>query len=148
MTRHQPPTQSGMQRAAEFTITTLFWLAWLYLIMPLVSLLLWIVGIQLFMEEMIVRGGYHALIEEFVHYGLVILAMLAVTLIWVYWNLRRYGRYEKRTRQPAPVSLKEIAATSRLTQALILGIRTKRQLRITFDDNDHPLVLTDRKRRK
>jgi biofilm PGA synthesis protein PgaD len=148
MTRHLPPTQSGMQRAAEFTITTLFWLAWLYLIMPLVSLLLWIVGIQLFMEEMIVRGGYHALIEEFVHYGLVILAMLVATLIWVYWNLRRYGRNEKRTIQPAPVSLKEIAATSGLTPAVIRGIRAKRRLRVTFDDNDHPLILTDGIRRK
>jgi biofilm PGA synthesis protein PgaD len=146
MTHHQPPTQSGMQRAAEFTITTLFWLAWLYLIMPLVSLLLWIVGIQLFMEEMIVRGGYHALIGEFVHYGLVILAMLAVTLTWVYWNLRRYGEHEKRTKQPAPVSLGEIAATSGLTPDVILGVWAKRRLRITFDDNDHPVIQTDGKR--
>ncbi len=146
MTRHQPPTQSGMQRAAEFTITTLFWLAWLYLIMPLVSLLLWIVGIQLFMEEMIVRGGYQALIGELVHYGLVILTMLAVTLIWVYWNLRRYGEHEKRTQQPAPVSLEEIAATSGLTPDVILGIWTNRRLRITFDDNDHPMIQTDGKR--
>jgi biofilm PGA synthesis protein PgaD len=146
MTRQQPPVQSGMQRAAEFTVTTLFWLAWLYLVMPLVSLLLWIVGIQLFMEEMIVRGGYQALIGELVHYGLVILAMLAVTLIWVYWNLRRYGKHEKRTQQPAPVSLEEIAATSGLTPAVILGVRDKRRLQITFDDNDHPLIQTDGKR--
>lgn len=143
MTRHQPPAQSGMQRAAEFTITTLFWLAWLYLIMPLVSLLLWIAGIQLFMEEMIVRGGYQALIGELVHYGLVILAMLTVTLIWVYWNLRRYGEHEKRTMQPVPVSLEEVAATSGLTPDVIRGIRTRRRMRITFDDNDHPLILTD-----
>jgi|GEM_PF-6791268 len=44
------------------------------------------------MEEMIVRGGYQALIGELVHFGL---AMLAGTLIWVYWNLRRYGKHEK-----------------------------------------------------
>lgn len=143
MTRHQPPTQSGTQRAAEFAITTLFWLAWLYLIMPLVSLLLWIVGIQLFMEEMIVRGGYQALIGELVHYSLVILAMLVVTLIWVYWNLRRYGEHEQRTMQPAPVSLEEIAATSGLKPDVIQGIWTKRRLRITFDDNDHPLIQKD-----
>jgi len=92
---------------------------------------------------MIVRGGYQALIGELVHYGL---AMLAVTLIWVYWNLRRYGKHEKRTQQPAPVSLEEIAATSGLTPAVILGVRDKRRLRTTFDDNDHPLIQTDGKR--
>ena len=132
------------QRVTELTLTTLFWLAWLYLIMPLISLLLWAVGVRLFVEEMIVRGGYEALIAEFVHYGLVILAMLVATLLWVYWNLRRYGRHEKRTQQPDPVSLAEIAAVSGLTPKETHRVWDSRKLQVRFDDNDHPLIKADR----
>jgi len=142
MTRRRKLKPSRWRRATEFTVTTLFWLAWLYLIMPLVSLLLWAVGVRLFVEEMIVRGGFEALIGELAHYSLVILVMLVVTLIWVYWNLRHYGRHEQRTQQPATVSLEEIAATSGLSTRAILDVRANRRLWITFDDDDHPVILS------
>lgn len=141
MTRHRKWRPSPWRRATEFTVTTLFWLAWLYLIMPLLSLLLWAFGVQLFVDEMITRGGIEALIDELAHYSLVILAMLVVTLIWVYWNLRHYGGHEQRTQQPVSVSLAEIATTSGLSESAILDIRANRRMRITFDDDDHPVIL-------
>ena len=143
MTRHRLQKPSKWRHATEFTVTTLFWLAWLYLVMPLVSLLLWALGVQLFMDEMIVRGGYEALIGELAHYSLVIIAMLVVTLVWVYWNLRHYGRHEKRTQQPLPVSVEETATSARLAPDVIQGAWTNRRLRITFDDDDHPKIQAD-----
>jgi biofilm PGA synthesis protein PgaD len=140
--------QPDLQRAAEFTLTTLFWLAWLYLIMPLVSLLLWMLGVELFMEVMITRGGYQALLEELVHYSLVILGMLAVTLIWVNWNLRHYGRHNKRTLQPQPVSIRELAVHSGLSTRKITAMQTARQLLVTFDASDHPVLRTRGVRKK
>jgi biofilm PGA synthesis protein PgaD len=140
MTGRRPWKQTDLQRAAEFTITTLFWLAWLYLIMPLVSLLLWMVGVQLFVDEMITGGGLQALIEELLHYGLVVLGMLVVTLIWINWNLRHYGGHNKRTHQPLPVSLDELAADSGLPPTEITEIQKARRLLITFDDRDHPVI--------
>jgi nucleoside-diphosphate kinase len=56
-----------LQRATEYTLTTLFWMAWLYLIMPLLSLMLWAAGVHFFVDEMLVRGGYEALLRE--HYA-------------------------------------------------------------------------------
>jgi poly-beta-1,6-N-acetyl-D-glucosamine biosynthesis protein PgaD len=128
------------QRATEITVTTIFWLAWLYLIMPFVSLLLWVFGIQLFVDEMLVRGGYEALIGELLHYGLVVIAMLAITFVWVFWNLRRYGGHEMRTHQPAAVSLDEIAAASDLSRDTLLEIRYARRLQMRFDARDHILL--------
>jgi biofilm PGA synthesis protein PgaD len=140
MTRQRRLQSTKWRRATEFTITTLFWFAWLYLIMPFVSLLLWALGVRLFVDEMIVRGGYEALIAELGHYSLVVLVMLVATLVWVYWNVRRYGGHEKRTQQPAPVSLTEIAAASGLLPSAIQDIRADRRLWITFDDDDRPVV--------
>jgi len=140
MTRRLSHKQSGLQRAAEFTLTTLFWLAWLYLIMPLVSLLFWMVGVQLFVDEMITRGGLQALIEELLQYGLVVLGMLVATLLWVNWNLRHYGGHNKRTHQPQPVSLDEIVTDTGLSLAEIIEIRKTRSLLITFDASDRPVI--------
>ncbi len=140
--------QPGLQRAAEITITTLFWMAWLYLIMPLVSLLLWLLGVELFVEVMITRGGYQALLEELVHYSLVILGILAVTLIWVNWNLRHYGRHNKRIVQPRSVSIRELAAHSGLSRTKLTKMQTARQLLITFDDSDLPVLRTHGRRKK
>ena len=148
MTSQRRRKRPGLQRAAEFTITTLFWLAWLYLIMPLVSLLLWLLGVELFVEVMITRGGYQALLEELVHYSLVILGILTVTLIWVNWNLRHYGGHNKRILQPQPVSIKELAAHSGLSRKKIAEMQTARQLLITFDDSDHPVLRTRDVRKK
>jgi len=138
----------GLQLAAEFTVTTLFWLVWLYLIMPLVSLLLWMLGVELFVDVMIIRGGYQALVEELVHYSLVILCLLAGTLIWVNWNLRHYGLHNKRIRQPQPVSIAELAAYSGLSRTEITGMQMARQQLITFDDSDLPVIRTPGKRKK
>ena len=140
MTRRSTIQITTWRTATEFTITTLFWLAWIYLVMPLVSLLLWGLGIRLFVNEMLVRGGYEALLGEMGSYSLVVLAMLVTTLIWVYWNQRRYGRHEQRIQQPTPVSLAEIAATTGLSLGAIQAIRAKRCLRITFDDDDLPVI--------
>jgi poly-beta-1,6-N-acetyl-D-glucosamine biosynthesis protein PgaD len=140
MKRSQPTEENGLQRAAEFTVTTLFWLAWLYLIMPLVSLLLWIAGFQLFVDEMIIRGGLQALIEDLLRYGLVVLSMLIVTVVWVTWNLRHYGGHNKRTHQPPPVSLEELAADSGLAISSIHEIQSARSILITFDVDDHPVI--------
>jgi biofilm PGA synthesis protein PgaD len=140
VTYRRSQEQSGLQRATEFTLTTLFWLAWLYLIMPLVSLLLWMVGVQLFVDEMITRGGLQALIEELLQYGLVVLGMLVVTLLWVNWNLRHYGGHNKRTHQPQPVSIDELVADSGLSLAEVTAVRKTKRLLLTFDANDHPVI--------
>jgi len=148
MKRRRNDRPDTWRRVSEYTVTTLFWLAWLYLIMPLVSLLLWALGVQWFVDEMIVRGGYEALVGELGHYGFVILMMLVVTLIWVYWNLRHYGGNEKRTLQPSPVCVEEIAAYSGLSAHEILGVRANKHLRMTFEDDDRPVIQAGGRRKK
>lgn len=125
-----------LQRAGEFTLTALFWAAWLYLIAPLLSLLLWLAGIELFRDVMIVHGGYQALLEELVRYTLVVLVMLAVVLLWVGWNLRHYGEHNKRTHQPPPVSEAELAAFAGLEEADVRRLQTARVAVVTFDEHD------------
>lgn len=125
-----------VRRLTELTITTAFWFAWIYLILPLLSLLLWLAGYQLFVEEMLVLGGYEALLGELRIYGLVILAMSLVMLAWIGWNRRHYGRHNKRTRQPPAVTPDEQAAQAGLTAAELAGLQSARRATVDFDDQD------------
>ena len=129
-----------LQRATEYTFTTLFWMAWLYLIMPLLSLMMWAAGVHFFVDEMLVRGGYEALLRELVNYGVVILCMLFVILVWVDWNIRHYGDHNKRTHPPQPLSNEELAASTGLSVAEVSSLQQAKRAVIGFDDNDRPLI--------
>jgi len=135
-------SRARAQRIAEVTITALFWAAWLYLVMPLLSLLLWFAGIHLFVEEMIVRGGYEALRGELLHYGFVILGILLVISLWVIWNHQRYGRHNLRIHQPLTVGLNEQAQHVGLSTQALRTLQSRRYLLVTFDDKDR-LVIRD-----
>ena len=125
-----------VRHLTELTITTAFWFAWVYLILPLLSLLLWLVGYQLFVEEMLVLGGYQALLRELRIYGLVILAMSLVMLVWISWIRHHYGRHNKRTHQPSAVTPDEQAAHAGLTAAELAGLQAARQATVDFDEQD------------
>ena len=126
----------------ELTLTALFWAAWLYLIMPLLSLLLWFFGYRLFHEEMLVRGGYEALLAELGHYGLVTLAILLAVLLWMRWNMRHYGDHNKRTHQPMPVQTAELADYAGLRPVQVSQLQATGHARVTFDEHDR-LVIRD-----
>ena len=141
-------SRAGAQRVAEVTITAFFWAAWLYLIMPLLSLLLWFAGIHLFVEEMIVRGGYEALLGELLHYGLAILGMLVVISLWVIWNRQHYGRRNLRVNQPPAVSVDEMAQYAGVSQKDLRTLQDRRDLRVTFDEQDRLVISASAKSRR
>lgn len=137
------PRPRSWRYAVEIATTTLFWGLWAYLVMPLLSLLLWYFGIQIFVEEMIVLGGYQAFLEELGRYGAVVLAMLLATVTWVSWNVRRYGgEHNTRTHMLAAVTLMETADAAGLTPETIETLQQRRRLTVSFDDNDR-LCLMD-----
>jgi poly-beta-1,6-N-acetyl-D-glucosamine biosynthesis protein PgaD len=132
--------RSDLRRVTEITLTGVFWLAWLYFIAPLLSVLLWLAGIQLFREQVLARGGYEQLLADMQDYGLVVLAMLLVVLIWVDWNLRRYGDHNQRTGQPPAVSAGELAGYTGLSVQEVEALQAARHMLVDFDEQDQPQV--------
>jgi len=87
---NRPELQSPLQRATTRGITLVFWVIWIYLWLPLISLVAWWVGIQLFREHMLDNNGYQALFNDMHQYALTI-AFIAVVLIgWARYNLLRF----------------------------------------------------------
>lgn len=87
---NRPELQSPLQRVTTRGITLVFWIVWIYLWLPLISLVAWWVGIQLFREHMLDNNGYQALFSDMHQYALTI-ALIAVVLIgWARYNLLRF----------------------------------------------------------
>lgn len=138
MTRNRFPVVA--QRALILAITGFFWFVWLYLLAPLASLLLWLVGIHFFAAEMFERGGYQALIHQLVNYGVASLAIFCVVVAWMIWNKRRYGSHNTRTMQPPYVSVSELSEFSGVKVSEISRLQSSKQATAGFDDRNRLLV--------
>ena len=122
------------------TLTVLFWGVWIYLVMPLLSLLLWLAGIYLFVDRMITLGGYHAFADQLLNYGLAVLIMWLLLTLWVVWNVARYGRRERRNVRPQHVSDKQMAATMGLTAATVSRLRSHKTVALHFESENRPAI--------
>jgi len=131
---------SSWRAGTELVVTALFWGIWIYFILPLVSLMMWLAGIFIFVEHMILLGGYQSFLDRLLDYGLVILGMMALTLIWINWNKQYQGAGNKRSRQPLPVTDKEIAEFAGVSPETIKALHRRRRTVVYFDDHDRLVV--------
>jgi biofilm PGA synthesis protein PgaD len=106
---NRPDLQSFRQKYGQSLLTLLIWVMFFFFMRPLIGLVGWFFGLQLFTDVMIVHGGYQALIELLGIYFGIIVVMGLILEGWALYNLLRYGRNEKRTRQPIPVSIADQA---------------------------------------
>lgn len=93
---NRPELQSPLQRITTRGITFVFWVVWIYLWLPLISLVAWLVGIQLFREHMLDNGGYKILFMDMHQYAIVIAIIAAALIGWARYNLLRFRDKDSR----------------------------------------------------
>jgi biofilm PGA synthesis protein PgaD len=104
----RPDLQTGGQRWLYLALTLLFWLFYLYLWLPLVTLAGWAFGLWRGYDVFLVHQGYRNLLTILLWYASGI-ALFAATLIgWAVYNLVRF-RGKERRRRPRSVTLTEQA---------------------------------------
>ena len=74
----------------------MIWGLWLYLFLPLVNIILWLLGIHYFFVEVIEKAGYLILLDLLKNTGLSILVVFGVIRIWGVYNYLRFGKKERR----------------------------------------------------
>ncbi len=104
----RPDWQSGKQRAVFNVLTAAFWVLWVVLWLPLVTLLGWyFFGYQLHFH-MIKLEGYVGFLDVLGIYALVILALSGCLLVWAKYNHLRFRGLDRRENTTAP-SLDDLA---------------------------------------
>lgn len=115
-------------------VTALFWGMWIYLAMPLLSLLLWTFGMRLYYRQMVELGGHEALLHSLAGYSLVLLGIGCALALWIVWNLRRYGgARDRRHRARPPAPGPDVAALFQLSPERLHELRSGKVMRLDFD---------------
>lgn len=129
-----PGLQRPLPRSAWALATMLFWAAWFWLWLPLLSIIGWAFGIYTVFDQFVVRWGYIELLRLLPYYLLVI-GVSGVALVG--WSLLQYHRFHGKERRKAfpVVSRADIAKSLGLTEETTVPWAAARRMVAHHDEN-------------
>ena len=95
----RPELQPPAQRAFFSALTVVLWTFYVYLLLPLVTLLAWYFGYNSIYEEMVMRSGWESLVKLMGFYGAIVLAMAFTQIGWALVNWMRFAGKRDRRRE-------------------------------------------------
>jgi biofilm PGA synthesis protein PgaD len=128
----RPELQSPLQRATTRGLTLVFWVIWIYLWLPVISLVAWLAGIELFREYMIDNDGYKILFDDINWYVIIIVLIGVIFIGWARYNLLRFRDKESR-KNPVIVDLAAHAQHFKIDPQQLKQWQTAKHLVIHHD---------------
>lgn len=139
----RPDLQAWPQRALSGALTTFFWLAWLVLWIPLLTLGGWFFFGWQFKFHMFDLGGLTGYAELISLYMAVIVAMGAVLLGWAKYNHLRFRNVERRKAFPL-VTPAGVGARTGHSEAEVLAWRKMQVMVVEHDEHGGIIAVTDK----
>lgn len=139
---HRPERQGGARRTAYGVATAVAWAAYVYLWMPLITLLAWLAGIRTAYSELFLRENA---IDPFLIMVLPLIALGCAVLLlgWAEYNRIRFQREDKR-RKPDLVSYRDVDAALGAGAGLGERLRSGRILAVAIDEQAQPVTVNVR----
>lgn len=140
---HNTSAQPVLRRTAWGFITAAFWLVYLYLLMPLVTLVLWALGIRTAFYELYVRESE---VDPFLMFVLPLLAGLCAILLigWAGYNRMRFSGADRRHRA-ADVPGGEVAFALGASQKVAAVLAESKVAVLHMDQCATPIQVTRRR---
>jgi len=130
----QDEVRSLLRRFVEDTITVVCWGIYLYLLLPLLTLVLWVFGVQTIYDQIIGEKGYEELARLMQNGGITVLVIFLIVSGWTYYNylwfLRRGERRGGRVKISSDVEMAGMLGTD---SAALEEIRKARRMEIRVD---------------
>jgi biofilm PGA synthesis protein PgaD len=136
-----PEELTGTQRARDTFITALLWAVYLYLWVPLVSLLAWSLGFEFAYDVMVRAGGARDLLPILLEYTVVVSIIFSVFTIWSVSNRLRFKHLQRRNNREA-VDDDALAGYFKVPRPQIHLMRRHQIMHIEVDDSGIPEVLS------
>ncbi|MDQ3205551.1 MAG: poly-beta-1,6-N-acetyl-D-glucosamine biosynthesis protein PgaD [Pseudomonadota bacterium] len=129
-----PERQSHLQRGVYSTLTLLAWGVYLYLILPLLTLLLWALGLRNSYLQLWLPDAGPAAPALLVTLPVLGLTCAALLIGWAEWNRARFQNHERRG-QAEDADDAEIAAVLEVTPTLADALRHSRVATLVMDED-------------
>ena len=127
-----PSLLSVLRKGTEWSVTIAAWSAWVYCFMPLLTLLLWGVGMRFALIEGVMLDQAAGLASVALYYLGGLLVVIGVIQGWSMYNKHRYGGLDRR-RHPDPVPDGELADYFGLAPETIVAARAAARAVVSFD---------------
>jgi biofilm PGA synthesis protein PgaD len=132
--------KSKLRVAVEGLLTVAFWVFYVYVLLPIFTLILWVFGVRTIYDEIFGLKGYLALIDILKDGGLITIAILAILVGWAFYNYRMFvHRGERRSSRVSITNDREIARLLSVDLDSLEGIRKLHRMRVKVD-GEHYLV--------
>jgi biofilm PGA synthesis protein PgaD len=135
-----PEELTTRERARDALITAVLWAAYLYLWVPLVSLLAWAMGFEFAYEVMVRAGGASDLLPILLEYAVVVSVIFSAFTIWSVSNRLRFRHLSRRTRR-VPVADEALAEYFRIPISQIAAMRSRQVIHVGIDDEGRPRII-------
>lgn len=132
-----PELLTRWQKARDTFVTAFMWGIYVYLWVPLASLLAWVAGVEFAYDVMVRAGGAQSLAEVGVWYAVIIGVILFVVTVWSTVNRLRFRGRERRGSAACP-SDAELATYFGVTRAELERLRGERIVRVDVDADGRP----------
>lgn len=130
---HSPSLQSLQQRYVSALFTFIFWMIWIFLWTPLVTLVGWLSGLDLIYIQMIELEGFSDITEDFGGFLICVAIIGSVLGFWALYNFLRFKDIERRA-AITPVNNQQLAAFFGVEVKKLDGQQKAQCLSISFDD--------------
>lgn len=119
--------------------TALFWVLWIYLWLPLVTIIAWTAGFYAYGDYYInakMQHEFTALRHILSAYLIVIIVMGSSLLLWARIEFMRFSKVNRRTK-PVPVTVEELAFYASVAPAEVAGWQDTRRVVMHHDEHGH-----------
>lgn len=121
-------------KTRDTVLTTILWLIYAYLWLPLISLIAWLIGIDYAYELVEQAGGPRNLVDLLISFGI---ALAFIACIVIGWSVMQYWRFhdgERRLTSEAPTYHDELSLWD-IDAECLHEIRCGRRLTIGLDEH-------------
>ena len=123
-----PDIKSFFRKITEMSFTTIIWGIWIYMFLPFLNLILWILGIQIFYVEVFKEAGYLEFIDMISKMGWIIVIVFLILRIWGFYNYRRFGRKDRRKGPLLDTTYESLSEYFQVSKELIPDLQNSKEV--------------------
>jgi biofilm PGA synthesis protein PgaD len=139
----RPDLQSYGQRTVSSVLAVVGWTCWLYLILPLLTLIAWIGGYHRVNQYVVLnKDGF---LEQINILGPVVLILVVLLLVWATYNLIRFRDVARRN-APQNTTVGEMAEHFHVDEKLITRAQEHQVVIFYFDEHGAITNIVDSER--